>query len=412
MDRRINGFARHALLALVHALGIAGILASSGSGGSGSSFCDLVVRGIAPTTDGSGDVWVGVLAVTDDGNVDRISRLAANGTERFGVDIVTGNDENAVRAIAIAVEGADINDLYVGGDFSEGILRLNGDGSIDNTFDVGTGFNGRVTSIVPAAGGFGDIYVGGYFTTYKGNPVSGLVRLDSDGTLDNGFGGSGANVSNVETVAMQGGLSTDVYSGGTTLPSPERWASNGSEDTSPNFNPFTFGINPVFSITPAPGGSTDVYVGGGFAERIVRLTEFGTLAGMFVVGSGFDDDVVSIVRAGAANEIYAGGEFTTYKGSAANGIIRLDNLGDRVVSFVVGTGFADPRDPAGGSQVASLALATDTSGDLFVGGGFTRYKGTDVNGLARLESNGSLDAGFEADINAGGRNCDNGTIDR
>ncbi len=412
MYRRINDFARHALLALVYALGIAGILASSGSGGSGSSFCDLVVRGIAPTTDGSDDVWVGVLAVTDDGNIDRIARLAPNGKERFGVDIAIGNDENAVRAIAIAVDGGAINDLYVGGDFSEGILRLNdNDGSVDNTFDVGTGFNGRVTSIVPAGGGFGDIYVGGYFTTFRGNPVSGLVRLNEDGSLDTGFGGSGAIVSNVETVAMEGGVSTDVYSGGTTLPALERWASNGTADSTPNFAP-SFGINPVFSVTRPAGVSNDVYAGGGFVNGIIRLNDIGAPVGTFAVGTGFDDDVVSIVRAGAGNEIYAGGVFTTYKGSAANGIIRLNSVGDAVISFVVGTGFADPRDTSGGSQVASLALATDTSNDLFVGGGFARYKGTDVNGLARLESNGSPDAAFEVEISANGRNCDNGSIDR
>ena len=41
-------------------------------------------------------------------------------------------------------------------------------------------------------------------------------------TLDAGFGGTGATVSNVESVAMEGGVSTNVYSGGTTLPALER----------------------------------------------------------------------------------------------------------------------------------------------------------------------------------------------
>ena len=410
MYRRTSRFARQALLALAYALGVAGILASNGSDVDESSFCDLIVRGIAPTTDGSDDLWIGVLAITDDEAVDRIVRMTANGAERFGVDIAIGNDENAIRAIAIAVEGADADDLYVGGDFSEGILRLNDDGSIDNGFDVGTGFNGRVTSIVPAADGTGDIYVGGSFSTYKGSPVSGLVRLNSNATLDTGFGGSGALVSNVESLAMQGGASTNVYSGGTTLPSLERWTSVGTADTAPDFKP-SVGLNPVFTVIPAPAGS-DVYAGGGFANGIARLSNTGIPVMTFVVGSGFDDKVVSMVRAGAGNEIYVGGPFTTYKSSSVNGIVRLNPVGDIVGSFVIGTGFDDPRDATGGSQVVSLALATDSSNDLFVGGGFTRYKGTNINGIARLNANGSLDTTFEARISAGGRNCDNSSFDR
>ncbi len=407
MYRRIERISRHALLALVYALGIAGIIASSSSGTGRFAFCDLVVRGIAPTTDGTNEVWVGVLALTDDGNVDRISRLAANGTERFGVDIAIGNDDNAVLAIAIAVDGAHRNDLYVGGAFSEGILRLNGtDGSIDNGFNVFTGFDAPVTSIVPAGDGTGDIYVGvaGNIVTYQGITVSGLVRLNENGSLDTGFGGSGAIVSNVESVAMDG---VNVYSGGRTLPSLERWTPTGAADMSPNFAP-PISINPVFSVLPAPGVSTDVYAGGGFANGIIRLSNAGNPVGTFIVGTGFDDDVASIVSAGAANEIYVGGTFTTYKGSSANGIIRLNNLGAIVGSFVVGTGFDDLRDTSGGSQVTSLALANDN--DLFVGGGFTRYKGRDVNGLARLNPNGTPDAGFEVEIDAGNRICDNNSI--
>jgi len=417
MHRRIKSLAQQILLAIVYGLGIAGILASGdgSDGSSGSRYCDLVIRGIAPTTDGSDDVWIGVLASTSRGTVDRISRLASNGTERFPVDIATGNTDNAVRAIAIAVEGAAADDLYVGGDFIEGILRLNDDGTLDGIFDanVGDGFNGRVTSIVPAADTTGDIYVGGNFTTYQGNPVGALVRLDDDGTLDAGFGGTGATVSNVESVAMEGGVSTNVYSGGTTLPTLERWTSNGMPDMSPDFMP-SVGINPVFSVTPALDGSNDIYVGGGFTgpNRIDRLTNVGINNGLFIVGTGFDDDVFSIVRAEAANEIYAGGDFTAYLGNAANGIIRLNNLGDRVGSFVVGGGFDDPRDATSAGQVASLALATDGSSDLFVGGGFTRYNDVEVNGLTRLNTDGSLENTFAVRISANGQDCNNGSIRR
>jgi hypothetical protein len=414
MHRRIKSLAQQILLAIVYGLGVAGILASGdGSSSSGSRYCDLVVRGIAPTTDGSDDVWVGVLAFTSRGTVDRISRLASNGSERFGVDIAIGNTDNAVRAIAIAVEGGAADDLYVGGDFSEGILRLNDDGTLDGIFDanVGTGFNGRVTSIVPAADTTGDIYVGGNFTTYQGNAVGALVRLDDDGTLDPGFGGNGATITNVESVAMEGGVTSDVYSGGTTFPAIERWNSSGTEDVTPDFIT-PGGIFPVFSIIPATDFPSDVYVGGGFAGRIIRLNDVGITVGTFAVGAGFDDDVFSIVDAGAANEIYAGGDFTAYQSNTARGVIRLDTVGAIVGTFDTGGGFDDPRDATGASQVASLALATDGTSDLFVGGGFTRYDGPDVNGLVRLNAVGLLENAFAVRISANGQDCNNDSIRR
>ena len=86
--------------------------------------------------------------------------------------------------------GVNAGDIYLGGAFSEGILRLDSSGFIDGAFMVSTGFDAEVTSM--ALGTSEDIYVGGAFTTYDGVSASGLVRLDDDGMRDNGFNvGSG-----------------------------------------------------------------------------------------------------------------------------------------------------------------------------------------------------------------------------
>lgn len=398
------------LLSAIYALGILGILASdSSSDGDSGSLCSLKVRGIAPLSGPAGEVWVGLLAETEFGSVDRVSRLGRNGLEQIAVDIATGNSENAVRTIAIAVDGPNSGDIYVGGNFSEGILRLNPDGTLDAGFVVGTGFNGPVNRIVPAADGSGDIYVGGDFTSYRNELVSGLVRLDDDGTRDLGFV---AVVPSLEDVAMVGGGSSDVYGGGRTFPPLQRWSSTGTPDSS--FAP-SVGINPVFTIAPALDATNDVYIGGGFSgpNRIIRLNQDGTPDNIFDVGTGFDDDVTSIVRAAdGSNEIYAGGEFTAYQGNPEGGIIRLGITGSKANSFVTGTGFSDPLDQSSQSQVVSLARAADGSTDLYVGGGFTRYDGRIVNGLARLNANGSLDTGFEARVIVNGRTCDDDTVQR
>ncbi|UCH39344.1 MAG: delta-60 repeat domain-containing protein [Gammaproteobacteria bacterium] len=412
MKSKISPRLRLLLLSGIYALGIFGILASdSSSDGNGVLLCTLEIRGIAPVIGPAGEVWVGLLAETEDGTVDRVSRLGGNGLEQVAVDIATGNSENAIRTIAIAVDGANTGDIYVGGDFSEGILRLNPDGTLDAGFAVGTGFNGRVNSIVPAADGSGDIYVGGNFSAYQGVLAGGLVRLKDVGTRDDGFV---AIVSNIEAVAMEGSGSSDVYGGGSGFPPLERYNSFGTPDTTPEFNP-SLGIFPVYTIAPALDGTDDVYVGGGFSDpnRIIRLSQDGTPDNLFVVGTGFDDDVTRIVRANdGSNEIYAGGEFTAYQGSPAGGIVRLGITGSNVNSFVTGAGFSDPTDLSSQSQVISLARAADGSTDLYVGGGFTRYDGRIVNGLVRLNANGSLDTGFDVRIIVNGRTCDNSTVRR
>jgi uncharacterized delta-60 repeat protein len=74
------------------------------------------------------------------------------------------------------------------------MLRLNSDGSIDGTFSiVGTGFNGNITVILVLP--TGKIMVTGDFTSYNGTTTGGLVRLNSDGSLDTSWnvGGSGLN---------------------------------------------------------------------------------------------------------------------------------------------------------------------------------------------------------------------------
>ena len=409
MKTRINPRLGSLLTAGVCALGIVGILASHSSGdGESRLLCAVEARGIAPVPGLSGDVWVGLLVETDDGSVDRVSLLDVNGIEQVAVDIATGNGENLVRTVAIAADGANAGDIYVGGDFAEGIFRLDPDGALDNGFAVGSGFNGSVNSIVPAADGSGDIYVGGDFSNYRGDPVAGLVRLNDDGTRDTGFI---TRVTSLESVAMAG-VTGKVYGGGRTFPPLERWTSSGFADNSPDFNP-SFGINPVFTVAPALVGSSDVYVGGDFSNRIIRLTQIGTTNTSFVVGTGFDDSVTHIVRAADGTfEIYAGGDFTIYQGVTANGIIRIGTSGSAATSFASGSGFSNPSVASSQSRVFSLARAVDGTTDLYVGGGFTRYDGRTVNGLVRLDADGSLDTGFEIRVKVDGLTCDNDTASR
>ncbi len=69
-------------------------------------------------------------------------------------------------------------------------MRVNSDGSTDNSF--GPAFSQLVQTI--ALQSDGKILIGGYFTSYDGLPINRVARLNSDGTIDSTFNaGSGAN---------------------------------------------------------------------------------------------------------------------------------------------------------------------------------------------------------------------------
>src|SRR3954464_7568328 len=87
---------------------------------------------------------------------------------------------------------ADNNKFVLGGEFTtyngethNYIVRTLADGSIDNSFNSGTGLNGTVSSVAIQTDN--KIIVGGAFTNYNGTSVPGFIRILEDGTLDSLF---------------------------------------------------------------------------------------------------------------------------------------------------------------------------------------------------------------------------------
>lgn len=121
----------------------------------------------------------GIARITNGGSFDP--------TFNVGTGVTGFNDY--VYATAIQADGK----ILIGGTFeayngnvSENIARVNPDGSFDPTFAAaGFGFNNTVTAIKIQPDG--KILVSGWFTAYNGVPVTRLVRLNSDGTIDSTF---------------------------------------------------------------------------------------------------------------------------------------------------------------------------------------------------------------------------------
>ena len=147
-----------------------------------------------------------------------------------------------------------------------------------------------------------------------------------------------------------------------------------------------------------------LYVAGSFTRysgitvsRIVRLYDDGTLDPSFNVGaSAFNSSIVDVVEDSSGN-LYIGGGFTTYTGSTNNKIIKLKPDGSKDTSFSTGLGFRFGTSTSTAYYVRTLSLSSDET-KLYCGGNFTTYNSgtTNASYIARLNtSDGSLDTTFD-----------------
>lgn len=369
---------------------------------------DAVVQSILLADDGSGDIYVS-------GDFSRYSGSNKGGIARLNSDLSIDNNfvsdngfNGPVLTLAIAADGS--GDIYAGGDFNEfdgttrnNIALLNSDGSLDATFNPGAGTNSPVLAIAPIRDGSAsfvedDIYVAGDFTRY-GNGVADLesvVRVNRDGSVGGLDSVNGANAA-ILTLALANG-SNNVYMGGAftsytafnsgTSPTVERITQIGTSgvindafDTENGFN------NTVRAIAVAPTG--DIYIGGDFTSydgvarnRIARLNSDGTLDTNFSAGSGFDAPVHTIALAtDGSGDIYVGGEFTVYRLNPRNGIARVNIDSSNDADFDPGDGF--------NGTVFVIEAADNGSGDIYVGGNFTSYQSEEANRIIRLDVTGA-----------------------
>ena len=223
------------------------------------------------------------------------------------------------------------------------IIRLNTDGSIDNTFNIGTGFNSFTEGT--AIDSLGRIVVVGFFSSYSGTSSPRIARLNSNGSYDSTFVvGTGLNNTGVEVLMnsddsmfISGYFSS--YNGTSTPNHITKLLSNGTIDTSfsggTGFNTTTNQPNGLMRIS----GETSFYAFGFFttysgvsANRIIKLNINGTIDNTFNSGTGFDN-VVSFGSVIWVNKLLFNGAFTSYNGVSSNGTIILNSDGTIYQTF-------------------------------------------------------------------------------
>lgn len=104
----------------------------------------------------------------------------------------------------------------------------------------------------------------------------------------------------------------------------------------------------------------------------------------FQVGTGFIG-LPWCTTLDAQGRVLVGGDITSYNGTPRNRIARLQSSGLLDTSF----------DPGAGPNGTVLGIEVQPDGRILVVGGFTTYRGVACRGIVRLQPDGSLDTTFQ-----------------
>lgn len=302
---------------------------------------------------------------------------------------------------------------YQGSEINNRMVRLNANGSLDPSFTTSAIVDEPLYAYTCLGASFncaalqpdGKILVGGRFSNYGGVATSNLMRLNSNGTLDNSFKG---NVS-AEVVSISRLNNSDFIVGlkPTFIEGVQRQSfyndlfvdtilKTNSTGTLVNANVSSQHKSEQIIILPNNqvaliGNSTSAY------HRGIKLVDTnGNLVVNTNLYSGFSSQIsngyyesVKTAAKQTDGKIIVGGYFTTYNGIGKNNIVRLNIDFSIDASFNIGTGFYG----SSYSQVDAIAVQPD--GKVLIAGSFNSYNGTAVAGnFVRLTATGQLDPTF------------------
>ena len=316
-----------------------------------------------------------------------IARLHPDGTidNSFNADVGYW-----VRHMALQSDGK----IVIGGFFTDvqgvprnRIARLNADGSLDATFNPGTGCRFKIVPPDPwepfvfavAVQPDGKIIIGGNFVTYNGVTNVGIVRVNSNGSLDSTFNvGAGVN-SWVRSLLVQPNGQIMVTGWFTSYDnhSHSRMVllnQDGSAD--PSFNPNFGDLTAVYTVAQVDAGkyivaghSANTNNPGYWAREMARLNPDGSFDTSFL---GYANEKVESVKIQSDGKIVMGGYFSAVNGVRRSNLARLNADGSLDDSF----------SPNVDNYVWTVALQSD--GKILTTGGFTSVDGVSRNGVARF----------------------------
>ena len=338
-------------------------------------------------------------------SVSNIVRLNSDGTRDTSFTNNTGSAANdSVSSIAIQSTGQ----IILAGSFTtwngatvNRIVRLNTNGTRDTAFNTNTGTASPSSISFMQIQPDDKVVLSGFIPTWNGTTVNNIVRLNSDGTRDTVFttnAGSAASQDSGVSLAVESSgkiiiANITTWNNSTTI-GHIRLNTDGSIDSSYGAGYYSYAASQTVNASKTQTDGKVVVVGqfiswdGVTVNRIVRLNPDGSRDTTFNANTGTAANAtIKCIAIQSNGQILLGGDFTTWNGTTVNRIVRLNSDGTRDTTFTSNVGSAANQEIS--------AIAVQSNGQILLGGRFTTWKGVFTIRLVRLNSNGTLDTGFD-----------------
>ena len=349
-------------------------------------------------------------------------------------EVLTGLSPGKIYTLTTDSSGA----VLIAGDFTSiggtnrgMIAKLDSSGKLMSSFETGTGANGPIRSMLVQTDG--KILVGGEFTSINGTARNRIARLNSDGSLDMTFNpGSGANgtVFAIATTSYPYYNSGIIIGGdftsfnGTNRGRVALLSTSGSLNTSYLNSSGANGT--VYSIAGSTSypyfSSSGLYFGGAFTtfdgqtrNRIAKLDNSFGLDYYFNIGSGPNGPIycISLIQNGfSGTSLLVGGEFTEFNGYIRGNLALLSSS----YSFSSASNldqFFDVWTDGAVRTIANPSQYYSSTQNIYIGGDFQMVNGASRKRIAKIVTSsysgyptsglqGNIDATFNPDpgINA------------
>ena len=281
---------------------------------------------------------------------------------------------NFVSSIAVN----DRNEIFIAGGSPSYIKKLNQDGSEDQTFNFeGISGSGSIREVKVLDNG--KIIIAGNFNQIGNTTISAVARLNADGSLDSSFNLNFPPFVSIRTLEVQPDGKIIVAGQYYTIYEIfRRYLPNGSIDTSFNGDESYY----IYDIKYQDNGK--IMIAGPFSEysgitrhNVARLNNDGTLDTSFdsynLPQNGTTYTIFNILVLDDGNYILSG-SFNTYDGLPSKYLAKIEADGTINSSFDVELG----------PDYFVWDVFEQNDGKILIGGDFTNYNGTPINGIARL----------------------------
>lgn len=274
----------------------------------------------------------------------------------------SGNSGGDFKSVLVFPDGG----VLVGGDFinywgngANGLIKLTAAGNPDPNFNLYTpaGFNANVTKVKFASDG--KIFICGHFTGYGGLETYDIVRLNSNGSVDNTF---------------QNNL----------------WMPSGAIQDCIDFNGHVIIVGGLdFDNEPT-------------VNNMAYLDNNGVLlVGESEILNCEVDDPINLIEKLSDGSFVIGGTFYRTLGRVSRSLVKFTDINIIKKNFFTPPASHDytANNFLGNGSVQSIGKYSNSH--YLVSGRFSEFNGNKINGLVRLNSNGEVDMTFNAHFPAG-----------